>query len=511
MTLPRKSPGWNNPMQEGLVVLQDFVRRYGPPAGPLGPEQFVEEVLGATPDDWQRAVLRDYGASAPGVSIRSCHGPGKTTVLAWCILHQLVTRFPQKTVSTAPTKNQLEDALIAETKAWLSRLPEPLHPLFEAKSDRIELVASRAESFVSFRVARAETPEALQGVHAPWVLIIPDEASGVPEPVFEAAAGSMAGANRTTIMAGNPTRTAGTFFDSHHRTSHLWKTYHIYGDPKMRNTYQHPNSYYSARVPESFVKMMAARYGEESNAYRVRVLGEFPRSDLDTVIPYELVASAKEREIAMIRGAMVREVWGLDVAWKGDDRSALCKRRGKVVPEPVRVWRDMEAMQLVGAVKAEWDARPDDDKPVQINVDAINYGEGVASRLRELGLPAVSINVAETPALTGDRYQNLRTELAYQAREWLAARDCSLPEDEKLPEDQNLTADLVSIKYEIVESNGKLQLEPKKRMKSRGLKSPDLADAFFLTFAGNASIAAGLGGGAFGRREAIKRNLKGVV
>ena len=63
-----------------------------------------------------------------------------------------------------------------------------------------------------FRVGlRAETPEALARVHSDHVLLIVDEASGVPEQVFEAAAGSMSGHSATTLMLSNPTRSSGTF------------------------------------------------------------------------------------------------------------------------------------------------------------------------------------------------------------------------------------------------------------------------------------------------------------
>lgn len=479
------------------TALATFMQKYGPAAGPEGPLQFVVEVLGTQPDPWQADILRDLGRCTPGVSARSSHGVGKTTVAAWCIVYQAVCRFPQKTVCTAPTSGQLFDALAAETKTWFGRLPKPLQGLYDVKRDSIELIAARSESFVSFRTARAEQPEALAGVHAPWVLIVVDEASGVPEPIFEAAVGSMAGKNRTTLLIGNPVRTSGLFFDSHHKLKDQWRTYHIHG------TRKHTHGTFSERPGDAFVARVAAQYGEESNAYRVRALGEFPRSDLDTIIPYELVASAMQRDVPWPKFG--RTVWGLDVAWKGDDLSALCKRRGNVVREPVQVWHNAEAMRLVGSVKAEWDTTPHEERPVAINVDAINYGEGIASRLRELGLPARSVNVAELPAMTGDQFKNLRTELWYLARAWLARRDCALPND---PE---LSVDLVAARYDIEESSGKTCVEPKKKAKKRGLRSPDRGDAFILTFANSAIVAAGLSPGVFGRREAFKRNTKGVV
>ena len=84
---------------------------------------------------------------------------------------------------TAPTSSQLFDAMFAELKRWVNELPKELQELFNVKSDRVELVAAPAEAFISCRTARAETPEALAGVHSDNVLLIVDEASGVPEAV----------------------------------------------------------------------------------------------------------------------------------------------------------------------------------------------------------------------------------------------------------------------------------------------------------------------------------------
>jgi hypothetical protein len=478
-------------------ALEEFIEAYGPKAGEMGPVKMCEEVFGLTLDRWQRNVLRDYGRGERKIAVRSSHNPGKTATASWCIVHQLLTRFPQKTVATAPTGGQLYDALFAEVKTWMNRLPAPLLPLFIIKSDRIELAAAREESFASFRTARAEVPEALQGIHAPWVLIIADEASGVPEPIFEAASGSMAGEHATTMLFGNPVRTSGTFFNAHHKLKRHWKTYHVHGKQG------YPCGIYSPRVAPEYAEEQAEMYGEDSNVYRVRVLGEFPRSDLDTVIPYELVEAAMGRDEVTVDPKAV-SVWGVDVAYKGDDLNALCKRKGNMVPEPIRVWLDLDAMKLVGVIKAEWDATAENDRPVEINIDALPHGHAVASRLRELGLPARAISVAETPALSGKHYTNLRTELWYLTKEWLSHRSCLLPRDDEL------MSDLVSTKYEIVESSGKIQIEPKKKARARGVRSPDRGDALILTFATPAGIALGVGG-RFGHRDAIKRDLKDVV
>jgi len=475
------------------AVLEEFQRLYGPPAGEDGPVRMVREVFAQEPDPWQIEVLRAFGRCERRISIRSCPGVGKTTVAAWCVWNQLLCRFPQKTAMTAPTAPQMFDALYAEIKMWGRRLPAPLQSLFDLKSDRIEYRPSPEESFVTAKTARQEQPEAIQGIHSVWVLLIVDEASGVPEAIFEAGIGSMSGPHATTLLLSNPVRTTGYFKNT--QESDRWLSFHIHGLPG------YPRGIYSDRVTADYVRQVIDDYGEDSNQYRVRVLGEFPRADYDGIIPYELVESSLTRDVKASPTAPW--VWGLDVARMGDDCTALCKRHGNVVSEPIRIWHELDLMQVVGMVKAEWDMCPPTDKPAEIMVDAIGLGAGVADRLRELQLPARAINVAELPALSGDTYVNLRTELWFQAKDWFAKRDVWMPRDAKL--EKELTAQ----KYKAVESSGKIVAIPKIEMKKFLRRSPDRADALCLTFAATASTA--LYGGNINWSAPIKRRVKGLV
>src|SRR6185436_16652499 len=164
----------------------EFLKRYE--NDPVG---FVINVLGAKPKRWQREFMEAVAGGARRVSIKAGHGVGKSTACAWLVLWHQVTRIPQKTVITAPTANQLFDALFAEIKSWAAKLPAVTGETIEPYSDRIELKAAPSDSFVSARTSSAERPEAMSGVQSKHVLLICDEASGIPEPVFEAGSGSM--------------------------------------------------------------------------------------------------------------------------------------------------------------------------------------------------------------------------------------------------------------------------------------------------------------------------------
>jgi len=313
-----------------------------------------------------------------------------------------------------------------------------------------------------------------------------DEASGVPEQVFEAAAGSMSGHSATTIMLSNPTRSSGTFFESQTRMADSWWT-------------RRWSCVDSPLVSDEFVQEMRERYGEESNAYRIRVLGEFPLADDDTIIPYHLIENATHRDV-QIDEESTTVVWGLDVARFGTDKTALCKRQGPVVSE-IMAWQGLDLMQTVGRVVAEYEALPPSRQPKQILVDSIGVGSGVVDRLRELGLPVRGVNVAEAPSM-GDTYLNLRSELWFKTKAWLEDRSCKLPKNEKL------IAELSSIRYSFT-SSGKMKAESKDEMRKRGLTSPDLADALCLTMASDAATA--LSGAFNSWRGEIRRNLRGIA
>ena len=449
------------------------------------PVLFVKEVLGVEPDEWQQDFLNAVASGERKISIRSGHGVGKSTTASWAMLWFLLTRYPVKVVVTAPTSAQLYDALFAELKRWVKELPPTVQDLLDVKQERIELKASSTEAFISARTSRAEQPEALQGVHSENVMLVADEASGVPEAVFEAAAGSMSGHNALTILLGNPVRSSGFFFETHNRLKDEWWTRRV-------------SCIDSTRVSKEYVEDMKSRYGEESNAYRIRVLGEFPRSDDDTIIPMELLESAKHRDTRAYEDAPI--VWGLDVARFGSDSSVLCKRQSNVV-QTLERWRNLDLMQLTGAVVAQYEACDHKSKPAEILVDSIGLGAGVVDRLRELKLPARGINVSESPAMAGT-YLNLRAELWHKAKAWLEKRDC------KIPNNEDLIGELATVRYTFT-SNGKIKIESKDDIRRRGLKSPDMADAFVLTFASDAATISWGSNNSWGKP--IKRLIRGLV
>jgi phage terminase large subunit len=429
----------------------------------LDPVLFVEGVLGAKPEEWQKKALyavRDNDR----VAIRSGHGIGKTAFLSWLILWWVLTRSPSRIACTANTSSQLSDILWAEVAKWHRCMPDGLKELIEVTSAKVELTGQ--DSFAVARTARRETPEALQGFHSPNMLFLVDEASGVDNIIFEVGEGAMSTEGAKTVMTGNPTRTSGYFYEAFNKMKDSFFTMKV-------------SSQDSTQVGPKFIEDMKVKYGEDSNIFRVRVLGEWPEADDDVVIPLHLLQSAADRD--QVAADTTPVVWGLDVARFGTDKSALCKRKGNVVTEPIKSWRNKDLMEMCGIILNEYETTTWSDRPVEILIDSIGLGAGVVDRLTELDLPVRGINVAESASM-GERYGRLRDELWFLGKEWFEARDCTIPDQEELIDD------LSKPRFTFL-SNGKLKVEGKDEMKRRGLNSPDLADAFCLTFASRASIA----------------------
>jgi phage terminase large subunit len=422
------------------------------------PIAFVREILGAEPDPWQIRALRALAQGHTRVAIRSGHGVGKSCLAAWVVTWFSNTRAPFKCALTAPSAPQLYDVLVPETHKWFDRLPQSWRSLWDITSDHIKLRRD-PECFVTARTSRPDQPEAMAGLHSDHILLVADEASGIPEPVYEAAGGSMSSAGAITLLIGNPTRSTGFFWRVCTLERERWFTMQV-------------SSADSPRVARSYIDEMAQRYGTHSNAYRIRVTGEFPTTDDDTFIPTDIVDDAMVRDVPL--DPTMPELWGVDCARFGDDESVLIKRKGAIVTEMPRAWRQLDTMQLAGAVKAEFDHCLS-GKPNLICIDAIGIGAGVADRLAEQGLPVLAVNVSEQPSVVKE-YTRLRDELWARGREWLASRSVRLPKHERLRDD------LCAPKYSFG-PNGKLQIESKALMKSRGLPSCDYADALLLTFA----------------------------
>ncbi len=448
-------------------TLAKFQKRYV-----NNPNLFVREILGATPDDWQGDVLDmvagvgKYDSQRRKISIVSGHGVGKSCCASWVALWHMIFRFPQKSIISAPSHSQLHDALGSEIRAWITVLPGVIRDQMEVLSEQIRLRAAPNESFISFRVAAKENPETLAGIHSENVLLVCDESSAIPAEIFESAASSQSGEHASILLLGNGTRATGFFYDTHHKFARDWETRRV-------------SCLDSKRVSKEFVSEIKARYSENSNQWRVRVMGLFPEADEDSIIPRHLVENSIDRQVDPVGGPVTI---GVDVARFGQDSSAIALRQGNTLLGQVKTKRGLDTMQVAGWVRSEMDELK--KKKFEIGdccVDSIGIGAGVVDKLLSDGIDCRGVNVSEAPSIKG-QHLNLRSELWEKCKEWFEGRDVVIPNDEQL------IAELCSVRYNY-STSGKIKVESKDEIRRRLGRnaSPDAADALILTFASYAT------------------------
>lgn len=177
---------------------------------------------------------------------------------------------------------------------------------------------------------------------------------------------------------------------------------------------------------------------------------------------------------------------GVDPASGGGDRFAMCWRRGMVV-EKVEYRNKLNHEEAVAWCRDVIDK----DKPARMNIDAGNIGANIVTSLKNLSPTYVEIvrgvNFGGTsewrmamPKIPGP--YNRRAEMWKRGKQWLEAPEMAL-----LPDDEALQTD-ISAPKETPRLDNFTALESKVDMKKRGVRSPDLADAWALTFAFNESF-----------------------
>lgn len=274
------------------------------------PWTFCREVLSFEPDEWQVNVLTDL-VGYTHISVRSGQGVGKTGLEAVITLWFL-TCFPfPKVVGTAPTKQQLNDVLWSEISKWQSQSPL-LKELLKWTKTKVYMRKYEERWFATARTATK--PENMQGFHEDNMLFIVDEASGVADDIMEVILGTLSGENNKLLMCGNPTKISGVFYDSHNRDRHYYRTHKV-------------SSLSSNRTSKKNIDMLLDKYGHDSDVARIRVYGEFPRSEADTFIPLEVVELARDINIKTTDATTIGDI-GIDVARFGDDETVIAPRIG---------------------------------------------------------------------------------------------------------------------------------------------------------------------------------------
>lgn len=430
-----------------------------------------------SPVDWVQRELREHLWSKQReifesvrdnrrTAVHSCHGSGKSFTAArvalwWLEIHEPGTAF---VVTSAPTGRQVKAILWREIGRAHAKAGLP------GRTNQTELwveMAEGNEEMVAFGFKPSEhDPAAFQGIHARYVLVIFDEAAGMPDSLWDDADSLIANDDSRFLVIGNPEDPTSEFAKVCQPGSG-WNAIKI-------SAFDTPN-FTGEKVPEDvqhvlvgpvWVEEKKRKWGETNPMYVCKVLGEFPDVQDDGLIPVRWVKAAQDRTLEREKPVEL----GVDVGG-GGDKSVIACRWGPVV-RVIAKNQNPDTMQTTGLVLA----KGRELGATKIKIDEIGIGKGVVDRAKELGRSEVEgINVGRQPDDT-ESFANRKAEGWWGVRERF--QEGSIDID---PDDEDLAAQLCDMRYKRT-SAGKIQVESKDEMKRRGKTSPDEADAVMLCF-----------------------------
>jgi hypothetical protein len=407
------------------------------------------------------------------IATASGHGIGKSATVAHIILWAFCT-FPDcRGVITANTETQLKTKTWAELGKWFN--------LCFFTRDHFSLTATalfsrdpdRERTWRIDMIPWSEkNPAAFAGLHnkGKRLLLIFDEASEIPDVIWETAEGALTDADTQIIwlVFGNPTRNSGRFRECFHGGTHssFWHSTQI-------------DSRTVGITNKSRFDQWITAYGADSDFVRIRVLGQFPRrgemeffstEDIERAMTCDLPYTDRRTPLAI----------GVDVARYGSNNSVIFPRKGRDARSIAREsYNGINTTELSNRVFATFlSLHPDG-----IFIDGGGVGGGVVDQCRNMRLHVLEVQFGGKDDIsgivfdtTGERYANKRAAMYGALRAWLRTG--------ALPFDADLKTAMLSIRYTF-DRQDRIQLVSKDDLMA---DNPNLVlddlDALALTFGG---------------------------
>jgi hypothetical protein len=436
------------------------------------PVGWVRERLGQVVWSKQRQIMQSI-VEHRRTAVRSCHGVGKSHTASlvaswWLDSHPPGSAF---VVTSAPT--------YAQVRAILWRYIRRVHKAGKLPGRVNQTEWHLDDELVAFGRKPADHDEsAFQGIHARYVLVILDEACGIPEQLWVAADALTTNTDCRMLAIGNPDNPASHF----RKVCTPGSGWHVIGisafeSPNLTGE-EVPESVAQALVSREWVEEKAGEWGEDNPLYRSKVLGEFSADAPNQVVRASDVAACRiERETVAADPVEPVEL-GVDVGGGGDE-TVVRERRGIRAGREWRAHTDRPekiAPLIIQAIK--------ETGATAVKIDSIGVGFGVIGELRnaanrrEHTAQIIGVNVGEKASDPG-KYANLRAELWWEVGRGLSERqgwDLSRAENA-----DTAVAQLLEPRWE-VDPQGRIKVEPKAEIIKRLGRSPDNADALLLAF-----------------------------
>src|SRR3990167_3904303 len=362
---------------------------------------YGEFVLGQHITWQQTQVLEAIEAGKNRISVRSGNGIGKDALLSWLIHWYLFTHYRAQIGCTAPSADQLYDVLWKELSVWNQKLPETIKKSFEWTTDRYRLAEAPEIRGAIARTARRETPESFAGLHGKYVCLLGDEASAIDDAIFSAGEGALTGENTLVVLVWNPTRLEGFFYETHTKFKDRWTIFAFNGEE-------------SPIVRRDFVEETIAKYGRESDEFRWKVQGEFPKAEGMDLKGWMPLLSEAELKFCPDVGSFKSPALGIDPSGEGSNKTAMVVRdafMAKIVLEeqfstPKGIADKALTFGIHYSISVE-----------RMVIDSFGAGSNVGMEISlSSGERPRAVNVGER-ADDPERFVNMRAELYWRLRE----------------------------------------------------------------------------------------------
>ena len=397
------------------------------------------------------------------IVIKTWHGIWKSNIMWKVIVWFLFCYWYSKIWLTAPDSQTLYDALFSEVWNSVNSMNnEDLKTAFKKTEDYLSVVWAEDQWFARCKTWKKENPEALAWLHAQYIALICDEASWIPNEIFESWQSNLTGDLNLFIMIWNPLR-------------NVWFFYDAFWDVSCQNL--HFNGCESP-ITWDYPQKIKEKYWEDSDEYRRRVLGKFPREDiLDDKWYVQLIMSDNIKQEWELELFGNRKILGVDCAWEWKDLTTWVLRDniGAIIVWSEKISDDKSIAEKTLTIMKQYSVDPGD-----VILDNFGAGANVAVELAALWYKTSPIYVWASKLNwmeiieEGQKILNIRALLYWRLKAWIEW-------GAKLRSHNSWLVELTSIRYKR-NLNDKIQLMPKLDMKKLWYKSPDFADALSLTF-----------------------------
>jgi hypothetical protein len=436
------------------------------PKGYQDPEKWIKERLNG--DIWskQREIMESVRDNRK-TAVRSCHSAGKSHIAAatacwWIDSHDPGEAF---VVTTAPTFPQV--------RAILWRYMNRMHKSAKLVGTMHQTEWSLGGELVAFGRKPSDYSEsAFQGIHAPKVLVILDEACGVPETLWVGAEVITTTPGCRILAIGNPD-VPGTPFE---RACENWHSIKIdaYSTPNFTGEDVPPKVADQLISPE-WVDEKRLDWGEDNPLFQAKILAEFPRDAKDAVVRGSDVARCQiPRDLVYGPGELLPVELGVDVGGGGDD-TVIRERRGPVAGREWVLSTDRPELIAPAVIRAI-----EKTGATACKIDSIGVGAGLLGELRNRadakGCRMVGVKASNKPSRS--EFANTRAEYWWMARTLSETGGWDLSQMENA---DNTVAQLCNPRYSL-NLAGKILIEKKEDIKERLGRSPDNAEALILAY-----------------------------